>query len=121
MISYNENEAQKLIEITVSGNVTKRDFENVLMKMEPRIEQWNEIRLIETIDHFESMDFEAFIEDMKFGFKHLKDMKNFKKCAVVADEKWIRAITKTMDPLFDAELKGFDRAHHGDAREWVLQ
>lgn len=63
---------------------------------------------------------QAFLKDVVFGLKNWSNFNKVKKCAVVADAKWIRAIADGIDPMFKPEIKTFVPTQIEEARDWVL-
>lgn len=120
MLSFREDEAQKLIEFKVSGRFTKENFEEFERKIQPRIDKWSGIRLVEVIENLEGVEMQAFLKDMVFGIKNWKNFNKVEKCAVVADAKWIRNIADGVDPLLKPQIKTFLPTQLEEARDWVL-
>lgn len=120
MILYHEDAERKYIEIKVSGHVTKEDFAEAVEKIKPRMMHWRNIRILEIVENLEGIDGEALIQDLRFAMKNLGLFKHFEKCAVVADEKWLRALSRAADPLLRAEVRAFRPDQLAEAREWLL-
>ncbi|MBX3016344.1 MAG: STAS/SEC14 domain-containing protein [Bdellovibrionaceae bacterium] len=120
MILYHEDAERKYIEIKVSGHVTKEDFAEAVEKIKPRMMHWRNIRILEIVENLEGVDGEALIQDLRFAMKNLGLFKHFEKCAVVADEKWLRALSRAADPLLRAEVRAFRPDQLAEAREWLL-
>jgi hypothetical protein len=121
MIAYKENEKQHLVEFTVSGHFTNDDFVQVRNKIVPIAQKWDDIKILEIIKDLEDLDANAVLKDIKYGFQSMEMIKKFKKCAVVTDKKWIKQLSNTMHPLFDAEIKGFELHQLEEAKTWLLQ
>ena len=120
MISYREDEEKKFIEFKVSGKVTKENFEAFEHKIQPRMDKWDGIRMVEIIENLESAELQVLIKDTVFGLKNWSNFNKVEKCAVVADQKWIRTIADSIDPLFKPKIKTFYTTQLEEARDWVL-
>lgn len=120
MILYTEDAERNYIEIKVSGQVTKEEFLETLEKIKPRMMHWQNIRILEVVENLEGVDGEAFIQDIRFAMKNIGLFRHFEKCAVVADEKWLRALTRAADPLMRAEVRAYRPDQIEEARAWLL-
>lgn len=120
MIHYQEDADRKYIEIKVSGQITKEEFTAALDKIKPRLLHWQNIRILEIVENLEGIDGEALIQDIRFAMKNIGLFKHFEKCAVVADEKWLRALTRAADPLMRAEVRAYRPDQVEEARAWLL-
>lgn len=120
MISYREDESKKFIEFKVSGQVTKENMDKLEAKLQPRMDKWDGIRMVEIIDNLEGAELQALLKDMVFGLKNWGNFNKVEKCAVVADEKWIRTIASAIDPLFKPKIRTFYTTQLEEARDWVL-
>jgi hypothetical protein len=65
---------------------------------------------------FDGMEIEAFWEDFKFGIRHLRD---FKRMAVVGDQRWLEWFTKTFNSLIKTEAKYFTPNQRNEAWNWL--
>jgi hypothetical protein len=120
MLSYREDHEQKFIEFKVSGKVTREEFEAFTQKIQPRLEKWKGIRLVEVIENLDGVEISALMKDIQFGLKNWSLFNRLEKCAVVADKKWVRTLAESVDPLFKPEIKVFQPAQIEEARDWVL-
>lgn len=120
MLSYREDPTQKFIEFKVSGKVTREEFEAFAKKIQPRLEKWKGIRLVEVIENLDGVEIMAVMKDIQFGLKNWGLFNRLEKCAVVADQKWVRGIAEAIDPLFKPEIKVFQPTQIEEARDWVL-
>lgn len=120
MIIYKEDAERNYIEIRVSGQVTKEDFLETLEKIKPRMMHWKNIRILEIVENLDGIDGEALLQDIRFAMKNIGLLKHFEKAAVVADEKWLRALTRAADPLMRAEVRAYTPEQVEEARAWLL-
>lgn len=120
MLTYKEDPSQNFIEFKVSGKVTREEFDDFAKKIQPRLENWKSIRLIEVIEDLDGVEVSALMKDLQFGLKNWGLFNRLQKCAVVADKKWIRTLADAVDPLFKPEIKVFQPGQIEDARSWVL-
>ena len=57
-----------------------------------------------------------FWDDIKFGFDHLSDISHI---AIIAEQDWISAWVKALNPLLKAEIKMFQKTELEQARQWL--
>ena len=119
MIDYIENKKENLLEVTIYGKLKGDEFKSISEQMQPTLDSWEEINIIEVIKDYEGVEFSALMQDLKFGIKNLSKLKKFNRCAVVADQKWIKNISNLLDGVTDAKVKSFDTTELNDARQWV--
>lgn len=120
MIAYREDTTKNFIEFKVSGKVTNENFENFESKIQPRMNKWKDIRLVEVIENLEGAEMKAFMKNMVFGFKNWGNFNKVEKCAVVSDSKWIRSFASGINPLFKPQIRTFLPTQIEEARDWVL-
>jgi hypothetical protein len=120
MIEYSEKPEQQYIEFSIEGKITKKDFEDLAKKIEPRLSEWKNIRLLEHVKSFEGMEPAALWADLKLGVRILGDLKHVTRCAVVADQKWMKYGVKVADLVLPGEVRLFSSAHISEARDWLL-
>jgi hypothetical protein len=120
MIQVQESPDSNIVEMTLSGSITAQEFDDTLAQFKSAIERHGRIRVLEDIGELDTppIPWSKFWEDVKFGFEHLSDMTHV---AVVADQGWIAAYVKMLNPLMKAEIKHFKRAELEAARVWLAQ
>ena len=118
MLTFIDRPESKTVELIVNGKVLKDDYIKTAEHLQEKIGEWGRINILEHIQNYDGFEISAFWKNMKFAAEHLKDIA---KCAVVADEAWIRGVTDAADPVVPIEVKAFPREQLPLAREWVRQ
>lgn len=116
MLQLLEESKGDLVAIRVSGHVDKDDYAVMLPVLEEKIKQHNKISVYAELQDVEAYTLEALWEDVKFDIRHASD---FKKAAIVGDEKWLDLLTTMASPFTSAQVKYFDFRERDKAMEWV--
>ena len=114
---YQEDRANRLVELTVDGRVTEDDFDEIAARLAGFIADYGPIKLLEIIKSFDGMELAAMPKGVMFDIRHLKD---FSHCAVVNDSGWIGPFTRAASPFFTIEIRVFGRDEEDEAREWLI-
>jgi hypothetical protein len=116
MIEFREIANSNIVEFTIDGKITKEEFDDIIARFEAAIQKHGTVRVLEHVRSFGGMPVSKFWDDIKFGFRN---MKNFSHAAVVADQKWIEVFTKMAKPFISAEVRYFNEAEMERARKWL--
>ncbi|MCB0411603.1 MAG: STAS/SEC14 domain-containing protein, partial [Bdellovibrionales bacterium] len=65
---------------------------------------------------FEGFTPGAGLEDMKLGFRHIR---NFERIAVVADQNWIRSAAHFVGSMLPCPVQAFKASELSAAKEWL--
>lgn len=106
----------KIVALTIDGHISTEDFDKLKKQLESRIENWDEVKILEVVKSFTGMSPKALFEDIKFGLNHYKD---FSKAAVVTDKKWIDLLTKAIAPVAPFPVKVFELSELDTAKNWL--
>jgi hypothetical protein len=106
----------KVLAITVSGRLTKEDYDRLLPELEELLEKHDSVRFYIKLEDLSGFETGALWKDMKFDFKHKNQ---YGKTAIVGDKKWEEWATKISKILFDSEMKFFYKDQSDDAWNWV--
>jgi hypothetical protein len=118
MLTTIENLPPYVFGVTASGEVTGDDLKNVLLPgLTALTEKYNEIYyllVLETkVEHFTAG---AWIQDMIAGVKHFTQ---WKKMAIVTDQKAVENFTDAFSYVTPGEAKGFALDELDEAIAWV--
>ncbi len=118
MITVNEVPGTNILEMEIDGAISPEEFDQALEKFDVAIKQHGSVKVLELIGEIGTppIPWSRFWDDIKFGFEHLSDISHI---AVVADQSWITAYVRLVNPFFRAEVKAFQRAELEEAREWL--
>lgn len=87
MIKISENSEGRNIGFEISEKVTIEELEPVIMHFENAVKKYKTVNWICIINNFKGFTFKAMFRDLFFNVKNIR---NFKRKAVVADEIWIK-------------------------------
>ena len=105
-----------IVELRVSGAITRADYDRVVAGMDQAIARFGALRVIEVIEEIGAIDSAIWWRDIKWAHAHLKDIA---RCAVVTDSGWIGPVTRAVGALLAAEIRVFPLAEIAAARAWV--
>ena len=109
--------SDKVVGLRISGRIEKADMEKTIKAIEEKLLAHKKISIYAEIESFEGVSFAALVEDIKFGFPHLKD---FEKKAVVSEKQWIEKLATVGDKVFPSiEVRHFSFDQKDEALKWV--
>ncbi len=115
-VEIHETAHDNYIEVTLSGKLTKEDYQHFVPVVEAAIEKHGKIRFLVALRDFHGWSAGALWEDMKFDWKHFSDID---RLALVGDKKWEAGMAVFCRPFTRAKIKYFDLADIDQAREWM--
>ena len=118
MITYSEDSARGIVEMTLDGKVTRESFDEIAGKLGPLMDAQGKIGILKRIVSFGGIEPSALWEDFKFVYRHLRHVG---AVAVVADKKWIEVWVKLASPFFKAESRFFEEDEVDEARDWLVE
>ena len=111
-----EHAEGKIIEVQLSGKLTKEAYEQFLPATEAKIEEFGKVRMLVILNDFHGWDAGALWADTKFGLKHFN---HIERLAIVGETKWEKGMATFCRPFTTAEIKYFDQADIADAQTWI--
>lgn len=106
----------KIIEVQVSGRLTKESYQEFVPRTEAAIKQHGKVRILFVMHDFEGWDAGALWEDLKFDFKHFS---HIERLAIVGETRWEQGMATFCRPFTTATLKYFDIKDLEAARAWI--
>lgn len=113
---YAEDDNTKTATITVSGHITREDYDKALAPMQAFIDKHGTVNFIEVIESFTGFDPSIIWPGLKFDIANIK---HIRRVAVVSDIGWISPLTKAAGHFISTKLRMFDLAELEEARDWV--
>lgn len=117
-VTYNEDPTTRVVELTVSGRITRDDYDSVIDRIQTFIDAHDTIKLIEIIESFEGFEPSVIWPGIKFDVKNVRHISHV---AVVSDIGWIGPLSKAAGALVSTKLRTFDRDQLDAARAWITQ
>lgn len=117
MLRLLENLPVGLIGVSASGEVTKEDYESVLLPLFKK-HQTEKIRFIYRFEEsFKGLTPGAAWDDFRIGFKYLKSLE---ACAVVNDIEWINSAVTLVGSFLPCPVRTFALKEYKAAKQWLV-
>lgn len=117
MIELMELQAQNVVGIKISEKIEKTDIDKTTKAIEDKLAVYDKVRLYIELENYTGFSLEAFVEDIKYGLPHLKDIE---KEAIVLDGGWLEKLAEINDKLFpNGKIRRFSFAQKDEAIKWV--
>jgi hypothetical protein len=115
-VDLREEDGGKLLVLTLSGKLTKEDYEKFGPEVERLIKQHGKVRILCQMQDFHGWSLGALWEDVKFDVKHFRDIE---RLALVGDRKWEKDMAAFCKPFTTAKIKYFDVSAADEAATWI--
>ncbi len=115
-VTLKETNGGKVLEIQLSGKLTKEDYGHFVPEMERLIKAHGKIRLLVEMHDFHGWSAGALWQDLKFDARHFRDIE---RLAIVGETKWQHGMAVFCKPFTTAEIRYFGRAEIDLARTWI--
>ena len=106
----------KLLHVKVTGKLTKESYETLTPIVEEQITEYGKLRVLFEMHDFHGWTAGAVWEDIKFDFKHWRDIE---RLAIVGETKWEAGMAVFCKPFTMAKVKYFDHTKLEDALCWI--
>lgn len=103
-LTLHETEKGRIIIVTVSGKLTKEDYQHFLPRIEKDIEENSKVRILFQMHDFHGWQTAALWEDIKFDMKHFSDIE---RLAMIGDKQWEKGMSVFYKPFTTAEIRFF--------------
>ena len=108
--------ADKFLHVKVAGKLTKGDYETFAPAVDQQIQEQGKVRILFEMHDFHGWTAGALWEDLKFDFKHWKDIE---RLAIVGESKWEAGMAVFCKPFTAAKIQYFDVAKLDEAKLWI--
>jgi hypothetical protein len=108
----------KTLHVKVTGKLTKESYETFAPVVDEQIAEHGKIRILFEMHDFHGWTAGALWEDMKFDFKHWKDIE---KLAIVGESKWEQGMSVFCKPFTSAKIQYFDHEKLAEAENWLAE
>ena len=115
-VELKESNEGKILEVHVTGKLTKADFNQFAPEVERLIGRHRKIRILLEMSDFHGWDPAGLWEETKFGFQHISDIE---KIAMVGEKKWQEWVATFCRPFTKAQVQYFDRTAADQAERWL--
>ena len=111
-----ETPEQNIIEVELSGKISKEDYERLAPELERLIQRYGKIRVLVIMRDFHGWRMGALWQDIKVDLQHFK---HFERIAFVGEKKWQEWMSNICLPFITGEIRYFRRDRLNEAREWL--
>jgi hypothetical protein len=108
--------AGKRLHVKATGKLTKESYETFVPLVDRQIEEHGKIRILFEMHDFHGWTAGAMWEDIKFDFKHWRDIE---RLAIVGESKWEQGMAIFCKPFTLAKIKYFDHTRLDEAKRWL--
>ena len=108
--------AGKMLHVKVTGKLTKEAYEEFAPAVDQQIQEHGKVRILFEMHDVHGWTAGALWEDLKFDFKHWKDIE---RLASVGESKWEAGMAVFCKPFTAATIQYCDAAKIVDARTWI--
>lgn len=115
-IKLEEKDDGKLLEVHLSGKITKQDYEHFIPEMDRLLHDHGKLHVLVDMHDFHGWTPGALWEDIKFDVKHFSDIE---RVAMVGEKKWQKGMSQFCRPFTTAKIRYFNHAEMEAAREWA--
>ena len=115
-VNCTEDPATRTLELTVSGHISRADFDALAPRIEAFAEAHGPIRVIEVIDSLKGFDPSLIWEGIKLDFRIIPKISH---CAVVGDAPWLGPVARASAAVLPMTLRAFPRSGLQAARDWI--
>lgn len=115
-ITYSEDDETRVAEITVSGKITREDYDAAVAPMQAFIDRHGTVKFIEIVESFEGFDPSILWPGIKFDWHNIQHISHV---AVVTDIGWMGPMSKAAGALISTKLRVFDMDDVDEARAWI--
>jgi len=120
MIEIIQGLPENVVAVSVSGEVTGEDYNNVLIPaIEDKIRKYGKIRILYHLDkELEWFTLNAILEDAKVGIRNLAA---FERIAVVSDVDWMNSAVQMFKFIVPFPVKNYKNEELPEAKAWISE
>lgn len=102
----------------IDGKISADDISRITDLIEARLKRHQKLRVYAEVERFSGMSVEAFLKDVTFSLRHLRD---FEREAIVSDTAWLRTLAGIGGRMFPGiEVRHFSKSEKDEALEWII-
>jgi len=116
MIEFLKETDGDLIATRVSEKLDADDMDKLLPVLKSAIEKFGQISWYYEMEGLQGWTPKGFWKDISFVAPNTN---NFKKIAMVGEEKWEKRMTDLMKPFTAAEVRFYESSQKEEAKKWI--
>lgn len=117
-VDLHEEAAGKVLVVKLSGKLTKQDYAHFTPEVERLIRQHGKLRVLVQMHDFHGWEMSALWEDIKFDWKHFRDIE---RLALVGESNWEAGMAWFCKPFTSATVRYFDVSKSDEAFDWIKE
>lgn len=122
MIDFLPDTPDYLVAVRTGGSIESDDINRFAERLNRALSAHEQVNLFMEITSLGSMTPEAIWEDLKLGFRQIKNLRRLHRAAVVAEQEWIRTGTDWEDRLFrKMDIRSFEPDDREEALAWASE
>jgi hypothetical protein len=115
-VTYTEFPERKRVELTVSGHLSKADYDEVIAPLQAFIDAHGTIQIVEVVESFEGFDPSVLLPGFKFDIENIQHVSH---AAIVSDIGWISPIAQAASRLLPTQIRTFALDERDAAHDWL--
>ncbi|MEN6625812.1 MAG: STAS/SEC14 domain-containing protein [Candidatus Sumerlaeia bacterium] len=116
MIEFTKLHEGRILQLTLTGKLSREDYKHFLPEIEQLIETHGKISILMFMVDFHGWTAGGLVEDTQFAVRHAR---HIDRIAMVGDKKWEHGMAVVCKPFTSAEIRFFEPSQAADARAWV--
>ncbi|MEQ8205676.1 MAG: STAS/SEC14 domain-containing protein [Woeseia sp.] len=116
MLQYRWIPESNIVEFTIDGAITRRQFADLVTEVESKIEDFGSVDLLEEIRSIGNIPPSVLWADLRWAVSHWKKIG---RVAVVCDKDWVGKAVDVMQPLVAMDVRHFELTEKEEARRWL--
>jgi len=115
-VTYTEIPDKHRVEFTISGHLSKEDYDAVIAPLQAFIDRHGTIQIIEIVESFGGFDPSVLLPGLKFDLQNIQHVSH---AALVTDVGWMGPIAMATSRLVPTKMRTFALAEIDAARAWL--
>ena len=108
----------KITHVKVTWKLTNEAYEEFIPVVDAQIQEHGKICMLFEVHDFHGWTAGALWEDLKFDFKHWRDIE---RLAIVGESKWQEGMAIFCKPFTAAKIQYFDHTNLDQAEAWIAE
>ncbi|HSS63091.1 MAG TPA: STAS/SEC14 domain-containing protein [Gammaproteobacteria bacterium] len=110
--------ADNVVGFRIDGKIDADDISRIADVIEARLERYPKLRVYAEVDRVSGVSVAAFVKDITFSLRHLKDIE---REAIVSDTAWLKKLAGIGDRMLPSiEVRHFSKTEKDRALEWII-
>jgi SpoIIAA-like len=117
-VELHEEPGGRVLGVELTGKLTVDDYNHFVPEVERLVKAFGKIRMLVRMHDFHGWTMGALWEDIKFDWKHFRDIE---RLALVGDRRWEAGMAAFCKPFTTATIRYFHESKADEARAWVTE